>query len=241
MSKPTGYAWQKYLLIIFSAVMIVIIVAAGITLITPQPTTLIVYKKAPSFTLTDENNNNVTLNTFLGKTLIMDFIYTHCPNPNGTLGECSTETVKMGTLLSDLMNMGYTGNDFHLISISIDWKFDNVSTMKAYGQDRGEGQFQYWSFLSGTKSQIENISKGYYIEADYINTTNTFNQTVPVVTQPIVNNTVEYMSHSLMVYLIDKHGYIRIPKDKQGTLLPITGTDWLAKNVAKYVSQLIKE
>ncbi len=233
MSKRLSTSWKKYSIIAFAGVLIVIVVGAGIVLSTPQPIKFKNIGKASPFTLVDQNNNTVTLNNYLGKTLILDFIYTHCPNPNGTLGECSTETLKMNTLLGDLTHMGYTSKDFHMISISIDWKYDNVSTMLAYGKDRAEGQFQYWSFLSGNQQQVENATKGYYITADYNNVTNGF--------QPTVNNSVEYMSHSLMVYLIDKNGNIELPIDSHGSFYEINNLSWKASDVAKLVSALIKQ
>ena len=243
MSKQFNPPWRKLLLLGSAVVIIIVIVGAGIVLTTPQPTKLYVANKAPSFTLVDQNNDTVTLNNYLGKVLVMDFIYTHCPNyPNGTLGECSTETANMNNMLTNLLQMGYTSNDFHFISVSIDWKFDNVSIMKAYGEDRAEGQFQYWSFLSGSQTQIKNITSSYHIEADYENTTTNLNQTVPLVTtQPSVNNNLSYMRHSLLVYLIDKNGSIRVLENGKNQLYWITGTTWSPKEVAKQVSALIKE
>ena len=242
MSNQFNLPWRKLLLLGSAVVIIVLIVGAGIVLTAPTPMKFIKYQKAAPFTLIDQNNNTMTLNNYLGKVLVMDFIYTHCPNPNGTLGECSTETANMNNMLTDLLQMGYTTNDFHFISISFDWKFDNVSVMKAYGENRAEGQFQYWSFLSGSQAQVKNATTGYHIDAEYFNTTNNLNQTVPLVTaQPSVNNTVEYMGHSLMVYLIDKTGYIRILEGNKGELFPVSGSTWSPKEVVKQVVALIKE
>ena len=239
MSSHLSKYWKIFIISGSAVLLIAIIVVAGLVFFTPKQPFLAKGWKAKSFTLVNENNQTVTLNNYSGKVLIMDFIYTHCPNLNGTLGECSTETLKMNTLLADLLNMGYNANQFHLISISFDWKFDNVTTMRAYGMDRAEGQFKYWSFLSGNEQQVNNVTSGYYITAYYENQTNS---STPIqTTTPPANNQVEYMGHSIIVYLIDKHGYIRFQKDSQGTLETISGTNWLASDVAKLVSVLINE
>ena len=239
MSKKLTQYW-KYFAVGVSAILIIgILIIAGLFVFTPQQPTLTVAWKAAPFTLVNQDNQTVTLNSYLGKVLIISFIYTHCPNPNGTLGECSTITLKMNTMLTDLQNMGYNANQFHLLSISFDWKFDNVSTMKAYGQDRGEGQFNYWSFLSGNEQQVNNVTKGYYVTANYDNQTNS---TTPVqTTPPPTDNQIEYMTHSEIVYLVDKQGNIRIAKDSQGTLQLVDGITWSASTVAQYVRQLINE
>lgn len=233
--------WKAYLLMIFSGVLIVIIIGAVLVMNAPQPVRFKNIGKAAPFTLQDQNNNTVTLNNYTGKVLIMDFIYTHCPNPNGTLGECSTETLKMNTLMGDLINMGYNSSDFHLISISFDWKFDNASTMLAYGKDRAEGKFQYWSFLSGNEQEVNNATAGYHISAVYNNVTNSLNQTVPEVTQPATNNLVEYMTHSLQVIIINKNGDIEVPLDSHGTMTLINNIYWKASDVANIVSTLINQ
>lgn len=241
MSKQINPIWKKYLIIGSGILIIAIIIGEAIVLTTPQPLDMMIYKKAPDFNLVDQNNNNVTLNTYLGKVLMIDFIYTHCPNPNGTLGECSTETANMNNLLTILINKSFTSSEFHFISVSVDWKFDNVSTMYAYGMDRAEGRFQYWSFLSGNQAQITSIASNYSIVADYENTTIN-NSTVPLQsTQPSINNTIEYMSHTLMAYLIDKNGDIRMLKSSTGTIFPISGTTWIPSDVANQIITLINE
>lgn len=239
MSQILNQYW-KYIIVGVPALLIIgVLLIAGLFVFAPAQPVLTKGWKAKPFTLVNQDNQTVTLNNFSGKVLIVSFIYTHCPNPNGTLGECSTITLKMNTLLTDLLNMGYTANQFHLLSISFDWKFDNVSTMKAYGLDRGEGQFTYWSFLSGNEQEINNVTAGYYVEATYNNQTNS---SLPLqTTPPPTNNQVEYMTHSEIVYLIGKQGYIRIPKDSQGTLQLVEGITWSASTVAKYVQQLINE
>lgn len=242
MSQQSGPP-LRFLMIIGAAFIIVVIVGASFVFIKPpaQKMTLIIDKKAPYFTAVDEFNNNVSLDNYTGKVLMIDFIYTHCPNPNGTNGECSTETANMNTLLTLLQQKGYTSNDFHFISVSIDWKFDNVTTMYNYGYDRAEHQFQYWSFLSGNEQQINNITSGYDVVAQYDNTTIN-NTTVPVITtQPSVNNSIEYMTHSVEAYLIDRNGYIRMYKDSSGQIFPITTSNWNPKDILKQMVTLLNE
>lgn len=226
MKKPEQIS--KRIILIGSALLIlVVIVAADIVITTPPAISLQNEGPAGNFNLVDQNNTNVTLNTYLGKVLVIDFIYTHCPDA------CPIETARMNDLMTKLLNANYTSNDFHFLSISFDWKFDNHSTMKAYGLDRAEGRFQYWSFLSGTKNNTEQATKEYGVWDIYTNSTDPNGQIPPsTVNPPLTNNTVDYMTHDLVLTIVDSHGIVRES---------IPGSNWPLNTVFKDVSYLIKQ
>ena len=247
MSKPLLSPEGKIFAIVFGFVVIVIIIGAGVVLTSPQPIKFDNYGQAPNFTLLNQDNKTVTLDTYNGiDVLIVNFIYTHCPDyENGTLGTCSLETAKMNTVMGSLINKGYNNTQFHIISISFDYLFDNVSTMKAYGLERGEGKFDYWSFLTGNKEQTQNVTQAYGVYAEYFNDTeNTTTTTAAAANayslvntntdlgkiQSLAHNDTNGWSHTSVVWVIDKN------RDKRQYH---TGTDWLSSDVVKEVEQLI--
>ena len=216
---------NKLFLAVVGVGIILIVIASAFILTYQQPVKLANLGSASNFKLVDQDNNNVTLNNYTGKVLVIDFIYSHCTDM------CPIETAKMNTLLTQLQNAGYTSDQFHFISISFDYKFDNATTMKAYATDRAEGQFQYWSFLSGTKDNVLNVTKAYGNYGYYLNTT-VNNTTVPVMTsQPLANNTIDYMTHNLVLTIIDSQG---IRRDA------IVGAGWPSNDVFKIIKTLIK-
>lgn len=237
MSKKIRSTNAKIIASFLGGVFIIIVVAGALFFTGSPPVTYPNYGSATTFNLVNQNNQTVTLANYAGKTLVIDFIYTHCPdNPDGSPGECSTETLKMNTALGTLQKEGFTSSQFHFVSISFDWKFDNVSTMKTYGQNRGEGQFSYWSFLSGNETQVHNVTAGYGVYAvyasDYYNSTT---NTTTTTTSTSTNNTTtmhESMIHESVLWVIDNHGIRRAL---------YTGTSWKASNLANDVANLIKD
>jgi cytochrome oxidase Cu insertion factor (SCO1/SenC/PrrC family) len=237
VSKITDAKDKQFLIIISALGVIIIIIGASVILSQPIPIQFDDYGKAPNFNLKDENNNDVTLETYKDNgVLVISFIYTLCPdNEDHTPGECSIETAKMNTLLGKLLELGYNEFQFHLLSISFDWKNDNATTMKAYGQERASSNFKYWSFLSGNQTEVEKTTLAYGVNAGYSN------ETIPLAANKLIqknekittinHNTTAGMYHSSVVWIIDNNRVKRMYH---------LGTDWLASEVVKEVEALIK-
>ena len=215
----------RMIVLLSSVFIIIIVVGAGFVLTMKNDVPLKDWGPAGDFTLVDQNNDSVSLSNFSGKVLAIDFIYSHCHDV------CPIETAKMNTLLSKLLDAGYTSSEFHFITISFDWKFDNTTTLKSYGLDRAEGQFDYWSFLSGNQTQIQNVTKAYGVYADYVNTT-VNNTTVPLMTtQPNEHNMVDYLDHNQVLTIVDKQGIRRSI---------YVGPDWDSSEYFNIIKELIK-
>ena len=215
-------------IVVIGSVFIILIVLVGADLIISTPPAFSLENRGPAgnFTLVNQYDQNVTLNNYTGKVLVIDFIYTHCADA------CPIETAQMNDLMTKLM-ANYTSSQFHFISISFDWKFDNYSTMKAYGQTRAESRFQYWSFLSGSKNNTEQATKEYGVWDIYTNSTDPNGEVPPTtVNPPLTNNTVDYMLHELVLTIVDSHGNIRV-------IYP--GPGWPLLKIFNDVSYLIKQ
>ena len=215
----------RMIVLMSGLLIIVIVIGAGLVLSMKTSVQLQDYGPTANFSLVDQNNEFITLDNFSGKVLVIDFIYSHCHDV------CPLETSKMNNLLAKILDSGYSSSEFHFITISFDWKFDNASTLKNYALDRAEGQFDYWSFLSGTQTQIQNVTSQYGVYADYVNTT-VNNTTVPIMTtQPGDHNMVDYMVHNQVVTIVDKQGIRRSVYN---------GPDWLISDMYSKLKLLLK-
>ena len=175
--------------IIGSIVTIAIVVSLGgiYVLFNKPPAPLPILDTAPNFQLVDENNNPVTLNTYSGKVVILDFIYTNCPDPN----YCPASSLKMRDIQDGLIKSGISSNDVHLLSISFDYVYDGPIQMKNYGNTY-QANFNYWSFLSGNESVI-NIAESY-----------------GVIAQVDVNASAGLIPHTLNLSVVDQNGNLRV-------------------------------
>lgn len=246
MSKKSFFSDNKSTIGIMGLGLIVILLGAGFVLTQQQQVVQFSnYGTAPNFSLQDQDNKTVTLNSYdNADVLIIYFMYTHCPDyPNGTLGTCSLETAKMNTFMQGMIDAGYTSNQFHILSISFDYLFDNPHIMKEYGMDRAEGNFQYWSFLSGNQNQTQNATKAYGVYAEYFNETTTTTTTTTLLTNTAQNNlqgtnTIEKIahnsstgwSHTSVMWLLDKNRDMRLLN---------TGSEWTSNQLLREVQTLI--
>ncbi|MFW9855313.1 MAG: SCO family protein [Candidatus Thorarchaeota archaeon] len=189
---------------------------------------------APDFTLKDENNEAVTLATYNSgeRVVVVDFIYTNCPD----LTKCPLSSSMLKGVQSALLDKGFTGLDFHLLSISFDWLNDGLDDMKNYSQKYGADP-SVWSFLWGNESQIEHVTSAYGIFAGYPNvTSNLVSAADWGSTLTEIHNT-RHENHTIMVHnmglsIIDGSGHVRAKH---------TSVDWTIDLVVGQVVQLIQE
>lgn len=180
---------QVYLLIILVVVGSFTVIA-GFLLFTPQQKPIPIIGDAPSFILSDETNQTVTIESYNGKVRVVDFIYSNCEDADF----CILSTHNMAILQNRLLEGGNNENDFNLISISFDWRYDNPATMNTYGTSHG-ADFASWSFLSGNEDQVNDVLDKYTIITVNSTINNTYGETL--------------IGHNMKFSIIDKTGYIR--------------------------------
>jgi len=108
----------------------------------------------PDFALTDENRKPVRLSDFRGKAVVLTFIYTRCPLPNF----CPLMS-KNFQALQERLSKAFPGK-FHLLSVTIDPKFDRPEVLKGYAS-LYEADSQSWSFATGTEDQINEVASSF--------------------------------------------------------------------------------
>jgi protein SCO1/2 len=103
---------------------------------------------APDFSLVDQSGKPVTLASLRGKTLLVDFVYTHC------MGPCPILTAKHVELQRALPADSRARTRF--VSITLDPANDTPQALTRYAEERG-ADLSDWSFLTGPESDVGEV------------------------------------------------------------------------------------
>lgn len=104
-----------------------------------------VNRVAPSFTLRDSSGVERSLRDYRGKVVILNFVYTKCPDVCPLHSEMIAQVQKQ-------INMTPMKEQVSFLSISTDPKNDTLRVMKAFGKKHGLNSLN-WNFLTSTPSQ----------------------------------------------------------------------------------------
>lgn len=128
--------------------------------------------EVPNFTLRNQDNREIRIQNYRGRTLLLTFIYTRCPVPDYcTL--MSNNFAQIDRALSQ--NAGLYAKT-HLLSVSIDPSYDTPQVLRSYGAAHTERYqnetFAHWEFAGGTTEQVKKIAEyfglTYFPEKDQI-------------------------------------------------------------------------
>ena len=101
------------------------------------------------FTLTSQDEKNVSLADFTNHVWVADIVFTRCAGP------CPRLTAQMKSLQDKLP----PDSPARLVTLTTDPEFDTPAVLKKYGQRFG-ADFNRWTFLTGTKSEIAALAGG---------------------------------------------------------------------------------
>jgi protein SCO1/2 len=107
----------------------------------------------PAFSLTDQDAQPISLQTFSGHPWIATFIFTRCPGP------CPIITAKLASLQKTLKQP-----DLQFVSISVDPENDTPPVLKAY-EAKYDGDPARWKLLTGTSDSVQKLARGMFITA----------------------------------------------------------------------------
>ena len=113
----------------------------------------------PSFTLYNQDGRAVSFDTFRGKRVILNFIFTRCP----VATMCPASTAKMMSLQAAAKTRGLA--DFELVSISFDSAYDTPPVLKKYAGERGIDT-THFSFLTGPENALRDLLAQFGIIAE---------------------------------------------------------------------------
>lgn len=118
-----------------------------------QPAGLPILYAAPSFSLTDQNNQIVTDASLRGKVWVAAFVFTRCAGP------CPMMGAKMAQLQDAV-----TDPDVKLVSFTVDPEHDKPEVLKEYGKTLGADDAR-WFFLTGKQAEIYDVANGMLLTA----------------------------------------------------------------------------
>lgn len=104
----------------------------------------------PEFALYNQNAELVNSDMFRGKQIVINFIYTRCPDAE----MCPFSTTKMMQLQRKSTEAGIT--DLQLISVSLDPEYDTPGVLNEFALIRGIDTTNF-SFLTGPESLLKNL------------------------------------------------------------------------------------
>lgn len=128
--------------------------------------------EVPNFTLRNQDDREIRIHNYRGKTLLLTFIYTRCPVPD----YCTLMSNNFAQIDRDLGQDAELYAKTHLLSVSIDPDYDSAKVLRSYGAahtGRYEKEtFAHWEFAAGTKNQVKDIAEyfglTYFPEKDQI-------------------------------------------------------------------------
>lgn len=173
--------------LVWGALLITILTLLTVFLVHPlHSRPLPVLGTVPDVALTDQNNQNLTLDSLHGKVWIADVIFTRCA------GQCPIMSAHMQGIQDALP----AGLPIKLVSFTTDAAFDTPDVLKKYAARYGAREGQ-WIFLTGSKialrhATVEGLKLG-------------------VVDKPPGerDNADDLFIHSQKLVLIDQNGQIR--------------------------------
>ncbi|MCZ6672965.1 MAG: SCO family protein [Verrucomicrobia bacterium] len=107
-------------------------------------------EKLPQFALYNQNAELVYPDMFRGKQIVINFIFTRCPDAN----MCPLSTTKMMQLQAKAAQAGIT--NLQLISVTLDPEYDTPGVLNEFASIRGIDTSNF-SFLTGPESLLKNL------------------------------------------------------------------------------------
>jgi protein SCO1 len=134
----------------------------------------------PDFALYDQEGRVFQSARFRGKQVMLNFIYTRCPDAT----MCSAATIKMTTAQRLAREAGVSNIEF--VSITLDPAYDTPAILKEYAALRNidTGNF---SFLTGPEKAIKDLLVQFGVIAEFEN---------------------DFLKHTLSTLLVDENGKI---------------------------------
>jgi len=109
-------------------------------------------KPAPPLVLRDSLGQEVNIDKYRGKAVLVTFIYDHCPDV------CP---IIVGNLHAAQNELGPEANNLQIIAVSVDPKGDTRKTVKAFLKEHQmTGRMQY---LVGSRPQLEKVWSAWHI------------------------------------------------------------------------------
>jgi protein SCO1/2 len=181
-----------------------------------RKTVLPVIGQIADFTLTNQDGKITMLADLTNRVWVADIIFTRCAGP------CPIMTGHMKSVQDALPQT----SEARLVTLTTDPDYDSSAVMKKYG-DRFGADFNRWTFLTGTKTEIANLASGSLKLS-----------AVPVKLED-QKSVADLFIHTTIFVVVDKHAQLRGVFETGGE-----GVDWtnvVQPKLLATVSQLERE
>jgi protein SCO1/2 len=120
----------------------------------PKPGTAV-----PDFGLVNQDGKRIHLADYRGKTLLITFVYTRCPQPD----QCTLMSNNFTAIDRELKQQPDLYDKTHLLTITFDPDYDTPKVMRSYGASHtgrySDETFQHWEFATGSKDEVKGIAQ----------------------------------------------------------------------------------
>lgn len=120
----------------------------------PKPGT-----EVPDFGLVNQDGKRIHLAEYRGKTLLLTFVYTRCPQPD----QCTLMSNNFAAIDQALQKQPDVYDKTHLLTISFDPEYDTPKVLRSYGASHtgrySDETFQHWEFATGSKDEVKGIAQ----------------------------------------------------------------------------------
>ncbi len=108
---------------------------------------------AHDFKLTDQTGASVALSDYRGKVVLVNFMFTKCPD------YCPTLTAVLANVQAELIESGL-GDEVHFLSVTVDPENDTPELLKRFS-DAMHVDDASWNFLTGRSTEIDRVAGAY--------------------------------------------------------------------------------
>ena len=114
--------------------------------------------KMPPFTLTNQNGERISLDTFHGNSLVLTFVFTRCPVPNF----CPRMSNNFGELQETIKSSTGTLANARLLSVTLDPAYDTPKILSDYAAFH-HADSKIWSFATGDEKEIDSLTRAFSV------------------------------------------------------------------------------
>jgi len=115
--------------------------------------------EVPDFGLVNQDGKRIHLAQYRGKTLLLTFVYTRCPQPD----QCTLMSNNFAVIDRELQKQPELYQKTHLLSISFDPDYDTPKVLRSYGASHterySEESFQHWEFATGSSDEVKGVAQ----------------------------------------------------------------------------------
>ena len=114
--------------------------------------------KMPAFSLTSQNGERVSLDTFLGQPFVLTFVFTRCPVPNF----CPRMSNNFEELQATIKGGTGTLATTRLLSITLDPGYDTPKILSDYAAFHHTDP-KIWTFATGDEKEIDSLTRAFSV------------------------------------------------------------------------------